>query len=114
MRPKMAKMRPKTAKMKPKMGKMTPIEKTLKKEIKKAPRCVCMHARARVATLIEVTARRRQDDGETKKKGRLSRRGLPGGVRGRYKQTTIPTPTTPMAKGLANFYLLFVFCFLIF
>ena len=59
MRPKMGKMRPKMGKMRPKMGMITPIEKTLKKHARK---CVCMHAFAFVATTIEVTAGRRQDD----------------------------------------------------
>ena len=53
MTPKMAKMKPKMAKMRAEMGKTTPIEKTFKKH---ARRCVCMHAFAFVATLIDGTS----------------------------------------------------------
>ena len=42
-----------------------------------------------------------------KKRANFPGEGSPGGVRGGYKQTTIPTPTTPMAKGLANLFLYF-------
>ena len=78
MKPKMAKTKPKMAKIRPTRNKMTPIEKTTKKH---ARRCVCMHAFAFVATLIDPTAGRRQDDGETKKQvegspERLTRAGL--------------------------------------
>ena len=58
-RPKISKMRPKMAKTRPKMRKMTLIEKTLKKHARK---CVCMHAFAFVATIIDPTTGRRQDD----------------------------------------------------
>ena len=119
MRPKMAKMRPKMsktrpkisnmkhkiAKMTPKVGKMTPIEKTLKKYARK---CVCMHASAPVASIIEPTARRRQDE----KKGQIFPARAPQGgpladprgIKGKIPNTT-GNSYDALAGGLANFFL---------